>query len=576
MPPGEGVEAILRVPAVDQRRLAAVTAVFALALGTPLVVIATTADHLVHPDAAAALRAGWIGLYALVGLWFARTRTHTRLGLVMTGCAALSAVAATDVLPGQVAYTFSHIVALALPLSLLLMLIAVPEARGAWTRASRVVMGAVPVVLLLAVAYLTVSAEAPWGQAASDCAGPCAGSAIQAGEAPGLAHGLAVAIALVMALAVGAVALALAREMRVVSPMTRRGLRWIGWLLAIWGGPFVIGLVAVAIDPEPGRLSPFLVTTSVIRVALPLALLAIVLGRVAKTGAMRDELTWRLARAADARSVEQAIGDVVGDPSLRLAFRPGGEWIDAEGTPLDVEEGDEHGWVYLDEERATALVFDPALRSQEERMRVMAGLGAAALDRARTEAELRAARRRLVLVADEERRRIERNLHDGAQQRLIGMTIRVAMAREALASHPDLAAEILGDMGADVQRALDELRELAQGLHPAVLVDHGLAEALRTTARHAPVPIDTDIAHVGRFDEHTEAAVYFCCAEALQNAVKHGGPGATISMALGRDGDGALVFEVADDGRGFVPAAPRDGSGLLGMRERVESVDGTL
>ena len=178
--------------------------------------------------------------------------------------------------------------------------------------------------------------------------------------------------------------------------------------------------------------------------------------------------------------------------------------------------------------------------------------------------------------AEQERKRIERNLHDGAQQRLISMAVRVAMARETLASRPELALPLLREFGVDVQLALDELRELAHGLYPPVLADHGLTEALRSLARQAPVPVDTAIAKVGRVDALTVAAVYFCCAEALQNAVKHAGPEARISLRLGQE-DGALAFEVSDDGPGFaVGAPPQPATGLTGMRDRVEAVGGTL
>ena len=274
-------------------------------------------------------------------------------------------------------------------------------------------------------------------------------------------------------------------------------LRSVGWLLAIWGAPVAVGLVAIAVDPQPGGLSPYLVTTSVIRAALPLALLGVVLGRAARTARIRDELTTRLARADDPAEVERVISDVLGDPSLRLAFRdgPGGSTWTAGSSTADAP-GSDRGWAFLDDEHRAALVFDPALEAQETRMHAVAGLGAAALERARTEAELRAtsaaARPRWPSRSG---KRIERNLHDGAQQRLISMAVRVAMARETLASRPELALPLLREFGVDVQLALDELRELAHGLYPPVLADHGLAEALRSLARHAPVPVETAIAH---------------------------------------------------------------------------------
>ena len=209
-------------------------------------------------------------------------------------------------------------------------------------------------------------------------------------------------------------------------------------------------------------------------------------------------------------------------------------------------------------------------------MQAIAAFGAVALERARADAELMAVRQRLVAVAEAERRRIERSLHDGAQQHLVGMMVRMAMAREVLAARPKMAQDILGELALDLQRALDELRDLAHGLYPSVLADHGLAEALRSAARHSPVPVNVEIGAVGRFDPLREAAAYFCCAEALQNALKHGGADPQIRMSLWRDDDRAVGFEVSDRGPGFAGDLVATGSGLMGMRDRVEGVGGTL
>ncbi|HTI33247.1 MAG TPA: sensor histidine kinase, partial [Miltoncostaea sp.] len=440
------------------------------------------------------------------------------------------------------------------------------------------VIASVPVVVALALCELLVAPETPWGQAASECAGPCAGSAIQVTDAPGVAHALAAAISATILAALALVAVTLVREMRRASPIARRVLRSIGWLMAVWAGPFAIGLVALAVDPQPTSLSPFLVTTGIIRAALPLAMLGVVAGRAARTGAMRDELTTRLARVEDPAAVERVMQEVLGDASLRLAFRDGAGWIDVDGGRLDTggTEGGP-GWAVLDGDGRAALIFDPALEAQERRMQAVAGLGAAALERARTEAELRATRRRLAEVAERERTLIGRNLHDGAQQRLIAMAVRVALAREQLAAHPELALPLLQEFAVGIQQALDELRELAHGLSPAVLTDLGLPEALRSLARRSPVPVETEIARVGRADPATEAAVWFCCSEALQNAVKHGGPEATVVMRLWEE-DGDVSFEVADDGPGFDAGAlePGAATGLSGMRDRVQDVGGSL
>ena len=297
-----------------------------------------------------------------------------------------------------------------------------------------------------------------------------------------------------------------------------------------------------------------------------------------RTRAIQDGLMSRLAGARDPAQVEKLISEALGDPSLRLAFRNGSGWIDVEGRPLPSNGAGDRGWVEMTiaGAGAGALTFDPALSTQGQRVQAIAAFGAVALERARADAELMEVRQRLVSVAEAERRRIERSLHDGAQQHLVGMMVRMATAREVLAAHPKMAQDILAGLALDLQHALDELRELAHGLYPSVLVDHGLAEALRSAARHSPVPVEVEIGELGRFDPLREAAVYFCCAEALQNAVKHGGADPRIRLRAWLDADRALSFEVADRGSGFVSGPLATGSGLMGMRDRIEGVGGTL
>ena len=450
------------------RRMAFASAGLAIALGAPLVVIAAVGDQLEYPGLAAALRSAWIGLYALVGVYFARRRLYWPLGLALASLALVCAIACLDAFPGQPAYTASRAVTLALiPLSAL-VLVAIPEARIGSTRLVALIMLSAPALIALAVAYLMVAPTAPWSQAASQCRAECAGSAIQVTDAPALARGL---LTVAVAVAVGALValgLIMARAVRAATPVTARIVRPIAWITAIWAGPVAAGMIAIAIAPAPDRVNPYLVVSSGMRAALPLAMLAVVIAQAVRTGAIRDELTARLTEAADAAGVQRAIAGVLRDPSARLAFRDGAGWIDVEGVPLDVDPtAEDRGWIAMSTGggQAGLLTFDPGLHTQEDRIQAVAALGSVALDRARAEAELRALRRRLVEVADDERRRIERNLHDGAQQRLIGMAARMAMARDTLATdQPELALALLHDLGGDVQRALDELRRLAHGL----------------------------------------------------------------------------------------------------------------
>jgi signal transduction histidine kinase len=191
--------------------------------------------------------------------------------------------------------------------------------------------------------------------------------------------------------------------------------------------------------------------------------------------------------------------------------------------------------------------------------------------------ELRASRARVVAAADAERRRIERDLHDGAQQHLIGLAVHLRLARDLADSEPAKTKEILDSLGDNVQEALDELRDLAHGIYPPLLQDRGLADALAAAAGRASVRTRVDTDGVGRYDPDIEAAVYFCCLEALQNASKYAGDGATATVRVREDvGGSTLVFEVSDDGAGFDATDARSGVGITNMRDRVGAIGGSL
>ena len=188
--------------------------------------------------------------------------------------------------------------------------------------------------------------------------------------------------------------------------------------------------------------------------------------------------------------------------------------------------------------------------------------------------DLRASRQRLVAAQDGERRKIERNLHDGAQQQLVALAIRLKMARSLAARDPERADETLEQMQGELAAALDTLRDLARGIYPPLLADQGLAAALDAQARRGGVPVTIDAGSIGRFPPEVEAAVYFCALEALQNISKYA-KASKAEVRLWVRGD-ELAFSVTDDGTGFDPAATRLGSGLQNMGDRLAALDGTL
>jgi signal transduction histidine kinase len=200
----------------------------------------------------------------------------------------------------------------------------------------------------------------------------------------------------------------------------------------------------------------------------------------------------------------------------------------------------------------------------------------ASLDEVRRQAEeLRASRARVVAAGDEQRRKIERNLHDGAQQHLVALAVNLRLARTVARSDPAAADELLQQLGEDVQATLEELRTLAHGIYPPLLMDRGLGDALRAAAGRSVLPTEVEDADVGRFNPDTEAAVYFCCLEALQNAGKHAGEGAKATIKVWQEDD-HLHFSVTDTGAGFDLAAYGAGAGFVNMSDRVGAVGGTV
>jgi signal transduction histidine kinase len=188
--------------------------------------------------------------------------------------------------------------------------------------------------------------------------------------------------------------------------------------------------------------------------------------------------------------------------------------------------------------------------------------------------ELRSSRQRIVAAQDAERRRLERNIHDGAQQQLVALAVKLGLAQRLVERDPEKAASMLADAKAETGQALDDLRDLARGIYPPLLADKGLAAALEAQARRSPVPVVVEPDGIGRYPQDAEAAVYFCCLEALQNVGKYAGA-SSVAIRLGHVA-GELTFEVADDGAGFDARAASYGTGLQGMADRLSAMGGSL
>jgi signal transduction histidine kinase len=197
------------------------------------------------------------------------------------------------------------------------------------------------------------------------------------------------------------------------------------------------------------------------------------------------------------------------------------------------------------------------------------------LDEVRKQADaLRESRARIVVSGDAERRRVERNLHDGAQQHLVALAVNLRLAKDIIVDDPEAGMEMLDQLAGEIHETIQELRELAHGIYPPLLVDAGLVEALRAAANRNPLPVDIVADGIGRYPSETEAAVYFCCLEALQNAAKHA-PDSQVAVHL-REESGGLLFTVSDDGPGFNADTAQRGHGYINMADRLGAIGGTV
>jgi signal transduction histidine kinase len=305
------------------------------------------------------------------------------------------------------------------------------------------------------------------------------------------------------------------------------------------------------------------------RRATPYQVLSEFSGRVAETYAADDVLE-RMA---------QVLGEAVGADAamvwLRVGDRsqPGATWPADGSVPASAIEVLHQGEV-LGALSVRMPASDPLTPAKERLIRDLAGQAGLLLRNANLIEDLKASRQRLVASQNEERRRIERNIHDGAQQQLVALAVKLKLTDALVGKDEQRAHAMLADLQSETNQALEDLRDLARGIYPPLLADKGLVTALESQARKSAVPVSVETDGVGRYPQETEAAVYFSCLEALQNVAKYA-EASTATLRLGET-DGILTFEIADDGKGFDPGTAERGSGLQGIADRLAALGGEL
>jgi signal transduction histidine kinase len=217
---------------------------------------------------------------------------------------------------------------------------------------------------------------------------------------------------------------------------------------------------------------------------------------------------------------------------------------------------------------------DPMNTQKEQLVRDVAGQAGLVLRNVGLLEDVRESRRRIVSAQDERARTLERNIHDGAQQQLVALTVKLRLAEQLVERDPGGARELLGTLQLEATAALEDLRDLARGIYPPLLADQGLGAALQAQARKSMVPVVLEVEEIGRYSQEIESAIYFSCLEALQNVAKYANA-SRVTIALAR-ADGHLTFSVADDGKGFDTGSTTQGSGLRGIEDRLDALGGTV
>ncbi|HEV2922430.1 MAG TPA: histidine kinase [Solirubrobacteraceae bacterium] len=320
--------------------------------------------------------------------------------------------------------------------------------------------------------------------------------------------------------------------------------------------------------------------------AIPLAML---LGLTRESLFMGSALSSFVTRLGEEPSpdLQLLMAETLHDPSLRILYRRPtvDAYVDSAGAPVaEPVASAQLGVTSIERDgRPVAVVVHEVELSDQKRFIEAAGAAGViwfrnaqlAADLKASIADLEASRTRIVETADAERQRIEHSLHDGAQQHLVGMRLRLEMAAELMSRDHERGVGMLAEIAAQMDEALEDVRNLAKGVYPPLLPEHGLGEAIRSANRRSPWPASLDVGGIGRYASDTESAVYFCCLEALQNITKHAGPAVGGAIHLWEDGE-RLHFEVSDEGVGFAQDAVEPGEGLINMRDRMEAAGGSV
>ena len=524
-------------------------------------------------SAAVALVVGWA--YIGSGLIARRQRPENRLGTVMVfiGFAWFATFLADA--NSSLVFTVGKAVESVYLLGFVYLVLSFPTGRLRRKLERALMTAGVVLVTVVELAWLL------FADSRSQICSRCPDNAFEVTRNDSVATGLLQGQRMVgVMLSVLTVALLIRRWQTASAPERRAGAP------VLWAGSAMFAALAFSVandifDHPLGQGPAW--TRELVFASIPIAVLAVLLQRRLARGAVAG-LVVELGDGATSVDLRGALRRALADPSLELAYwvPATGRYVDAGGTAVQLPQpGGERAATVVEREGEpiAALIHDAALAENNELVQSVCAAAGLTLENARLQAELRArlvelqaSRARLVEATETERRRIERDLHDGTQQRLVSIAMTLALAESKLAADRSAVEPVLREARTALTLALAELRELTQGIRPAILVERGLAAALDDLSRRAALPVRLDLSVGGRVPEQVEAAGYFVASEALANAAKHA-HASEVRLAASAE-RGLLVLEVSDDGIGG--AAAGGGSGLRGLADRVEALGGRL
>ncbi len=561
------------------RKLQALALIAVVPLVAMALVLASGSTHLRWPEVTGLYQGYLIAAPVLVGVVWWRRRPDSRFGPLLVVLGLITSPAAWGNTSSPAWHTLGALAEAPFIALNFYICLAYPVGRLS-TTLERFVIWTWSLVLAVtyAVAVLFRPTVSPSG-ALMQCVGACPANPFQVAEAPDLAtaaNRVLLGTALAVATAIFVVYLA---RLRTASRPRRRALIAVAASsLLLLPAFFTFHLARGVLEVDPLLVDDLGWLLIAARVIFPLGfLLALVQADVFAAKALRGLLAELSSHPSHARW-RDAIAGALDDRALRIAYRDdSGRFVDADGTVLDPEAPAEGQiWVPVERDRTTiaALAIDPALAYDPELVGSATTATLVAIEGDRLEGELRASLRRLVDIGDHERRRIERDLHDSAQQRLFALRTRLDLAGETLA-HDPAEQEILDELGREVDAVIQDLRELARGVYPPTLAAHGPGAAIESVIRRSGLRATVRVGVLPRLPEPVERTIYFCCLEALQNVAKHAGPDAAATVRMHLDGRW-VEFAVEDDGVGFPPGEVVRGAGLDNLADRVSSHGGAL